>query len=69
MTNGTMQKIFECLKKSAPKDLSIEEVSEVTGIHRNTVSKYVFALEKEGRVILSRQLGNAKLYTVKEGRG
>ncbi|MGA2785109.1 MAG: HTH domain-containing protein [Candidatus Bathyarchaeia archaeon] len=64
-----MQKIFECLKKTAPKDLSIEEVSEVTGIHRNTVSKYVFALEKEGKVVLARQLGNAKLYTVKDGKG
>jgi DNA-binding IclR family transcriptional regulator len=69
MTNGAMQKIFECLRKTAPKDLSIEEVAEITGIHRNTVSKYVFALEKEGKVILSRQLGNAKLYTVKDGRG
>ena len=64
-----MQKVLDCLKKAAPKDLSIEEVAEMTGIHRNTISKYVFGLEKEGKVILSRQLGNAKLYTVKEGRG
>jgi len=69
MTNGAMQKILECLKKAAPKDLSIEEIAETTRIHRNTVSKYVFALEKEGKVILSRQLGNAKLYTIKEGKG
>ena len=69
MTNGAMQKILECLKKAAPKDLSIEEVAEKTGIHRNTVSKYVFGLEKEGKVMLSRQLGNAKLYTVKDGKG
>lgn len=69
MTNGAMQKILDCLKKAAPKDLSIEELSHITGIHRNTVSKYIFALEKEGKVILSRQLGNAKLYTFKEGKG
>jgi DNA-binding IclR family transcriptional regulator len=69
MTNGAMQKLLDCLKKAAPKDLSIEELSQITGIHRNTVSKYVFALQKEGKVILSRQLGNSKLYTVKEGRG
>jgi len=31
--------IFECLKKAAPKDLSIEEVSKETGISRDTVSK------------------------------
>jgi DNA-binding IclR family transcriptional regulator len=68
MTNGAMKQVLECLKKAAPKDLSIEEVAAATGIHRNTVSKYVFALEKEGRVMLSRQLGNAKLYTVKEAK-
>ena len=64
-----MKKILDCLRKAAPKDLSIEEVATQTGIHRNTVSKYVFALEKEGKVVLSRQLGNAKLYTVKEAKG
>jgi DNA-binding IclR family transcriptional regulator len=69
MTDGAMKEIFDCLKKAAPKDLSIEEISATTGIHRNTVSKYVFALEGQGKVILSRQLGNAKLYTVKEGKG
>ena len=69
MTDGAMQKILDCLKKAAPKDLSIEEIAGITGIHRNTVSKYVFALQKEGRIILSRQLGNAKLYTAQERRG
>jgi DNA-binding IclR family transcriptional regulator len=69
MTDGAMQKILDCLKKAAPKDLSIEELADMTGIHRNTVSKYVFALQSQGKVVLSRQLGNAKLYTVKEGRG
>jgi DNA-binding IclR family transcriptional regulator len=69
MTNGAMQKVLDCLRKAAPKDLSIEEIAKVTGIHRNTVSKYVFALQKEGKVTLSRELGNAKLYTVKEGKG
>jgi len=69
MTDGALKEILDCLRKAAPKDLSIEEVATQTGIHRNTVSKYVFALEKEGKVVLSRQLGNAKLYTVKEGKG
>jgi biotin operon repressor len=69
MTNGAMNKILEHVRKAAPKDLSIDEIADSTGIHRNTVSKYIFALEKEGKVILSRQVGNAKLYTVKEGKG
>jgi predicted AAA+ superfamily ATPase len=65
MTNGTIKKIVECLRKAAPKDLSIEEIAKLTGIHRNTVAKYVFALEGQGKIALSRQLGNSKLYTVK----
>jgi len=65
MTNGAIKKIVECLRKAAPKDLSIEEIAELTGIHRNTVAKYVFALEAQGKIVLSRQLGNSKLYTVK----
>ena len=65
--NGERPKqIAECLRKAAPKDLSIEEISAETGIHRNTVSKYVYALEKEGKIMLTRQVGGAKFYTVKE---
>jgi predicted AAA+ superfamily ATPase len=65
--NGERPKqIAECLRKAAPKDLSIEEISVETGIHRNTVSKYVYALEKEGKIMLTRQVGGAKFYTVKE---
>ena len=65
-----VQKILECLKKAAPspRDLSIEEIAAETSIHRNTISKYVYGLEKEGKIIMTRQLGAAKLYTVKEGR-
>ena len=69
MTNGAMKEILDCLKKAAPKDLSIEEISAATGIHRNTVSKYVFALVGQGKVILQGSWETAKLYTVKEGRG
>jgi len=42
--------ILERLKKVAPKDLSIDEISVLTGAHRNTVSKYVYALEKSGEI-------------------
>jgi biotin operon repressor len=57
--------MVQCRKFSSAsrKHPSIEGVSELTGIHRNTVSKYVFAFEKDGKLILSRRLGNAKLYT------
>jgi len=56
--------MLERLKKVAPKDLNIDEISTLTGAHRNTVSKYVYALEKSGEIQMTRQLGNAKLYTV-----
>lgn len=65
MTNGAMKKIVECLRNAAPKDLSIEEIADLTHISRNTVSKYVLALEAQGKIVLSRRLGNSKLYTVK----
>lgn len=72
MPNGKqVQKILDCLKKTAPnpRDLSIEEIVVATGIHRNTISKYVYGLEKEGTIIMTRQVGAAKFYTVKEGKG
>ncbi len=56
--------ILERLKEVAPKDLSIDEISALTGAHRNTVSKYLYALEKSGEIQMTRQLGNSKLYTL-----
>jgi DNA-binding IclR family transcriptional regulator len=58
-------RILKYLRKAAPMDLSIEEISALTGAHRNTVSKYVYALEKQGKIRMTRRLGNAKLYTAK----
>jgi DNA-binding IclR family transcriptional regulator len=63
--------ILDILRKEHPRDLSIEEISEKTNFHRNTVSKYVFGLEKEGKVKNSRTIGRAKMYIIavtKEGR-
>jgi len=41
---------------------------EITGIHRNTISKYVYGLEKEGKLVNTRQVENAKFCTVKEAK-
>jgi DNA-binding IclR family transcriptional regulator len=68
MAESSISTILECLKK-ASRDMSIEEISIETGIHRNTISKYVFALEREGRIQMTRQLGAAKLYTIKKKLG
>jgi biotin operon repressor len=68
--NGKIpQQVVDCLRKAAPRDLSIEEIAKETGIHRNTVSKYVYGLEKEGKIIMTRQVGGGKFYTIKEGKG
>ena len=68
MSEASARKVLECLRKAAPRDLSIEEVSKATGIHRNTVSKYLYGLEKEGKIATTRQVGRAKFYTVKENK-
>jgi DNA-binding Lrp family transcriptional regulator len=64
MSQDIEKLILEFLQKEYPKDFSIEEIAEKTGIHRNTVSKYVFGLEKEGTVKISRNVGRAKMYVV-----
>jgi DNA-binding IclR family transcriptional regulator len=64
MNNDVEQKILRCLGREYPGDLSIEEVAAKTGIHRNTISKYLFGLEKEGKVKISRTVGRAKMYVV-----
>ena len=69
MTDGNLQKILDCIHKAAPKDLSIEEVAQLTKINRNTVAKYLFALEREGKIVMTRRMGKAKLYSVKAGKG
>ena len=58
------QRILKGLEDEQPRDLSIEEIARKTGIHRNTVSKYVYALEKQGKIKVSRQVGRAKMYVI-----
>jgi DNA-binding IclR family transcriptional regulator len=64
MSQNPEQTILIFLQKQYPKDLSIEEIAEQTGLHRNTVAKYLFGLAKEGKVKNSRTIGRAKMYTI-----
>lgn len=68
MEARAMDIVYECLRKAAPRDLSIEEIAKLAKMHRNTVGKYVLALEREGRIVMTRRLGNAKLYTPSKTR-
>jgi predicted Rossmann fold nucleotide-binding protein DprA/Smf involved in DNA uptake len=65
MMDESSRKVLEVLKRAAPRDLSIDEIAELAKMHRNTASKYVYALEREGKVVMTRQVGNAKLYSIK----
>jgi len=62
MNQNIEGKILKCLEMEFPKDLSIEEIAAKIGVHRNTVSKYIWGLEKEGKVRISRKIGRAKMY-------
>ena len=64
MDSNIEKKILKCLETEYPKDLSIEEIATKIGVHRNTVSKYIWGLEKEGKVRISRKIGKAKMYTI-----
>ena len=62
MNHDSEKSILDLLLSECPNDFSIEEISKKTGIHRNTVSKYVYGLEKAGKIRNSRAVGNAKMY-------
>lgn len=66
VSESPAEKILRCLRKEYPKDLSIKEIAEKMGMHRNTVSKYIWGLEREGKVKISRQVGRAKMYTMSD---
>jgi len=64
MSETPDQKIMKCLEAEYPRDLSIEEIATKTGVHRNTISKYIWGLEREGKVRISRKIGRAKMYVL-----
>ena len=59
--NNYKDKIIEILNNSA-SGLTLSEIAEEVGAHRNTISKYLFALEAEKQVI-KKEVGTANLYT------
>lgn len=61
--------VVECLRRAAPRDLSIEEIASLTGLHRNTISKYVYGLEMKGKIVKTREVGRAKFYTIRKRIG
>lgn len=60
-----MAKILKVIEANN-RDMSINEIARKTGLHRNTVGKYVFALEREGKIRVNRIVGRAKLYSLSD---
>ena len=69
MSETRVKAILDYLRKSLPKDLSIEELAKATGIGRDTVSKYVYSLEKEGKIKLTREVGPRQVLHGQRGKG
>jgi transcriptional regulator with XRE-family HTH domain len=59
--NNYKEHILQILNNSA-SGLTLSEIAEEVCAHRNTVSKYLFALEAEKEVI-KKEVGTANLYT------
>jgi DNA-binding transcriptional ArsR family regulator len=58
--NDYRSQILETLD-DAPSGLTIKELSEITGAHRNTVSTHLYTLGNEG-LVSKKEIGTAHLY-------
>jgi len=63
MLNKKEKKILFVLKKH-PEGLMIKELAEILNSNRITISKYIYALEKLGKIKI-RKYGNAKVIRFK----
>jgi DNA-binding IclR family transcriptional regulator len=63
LSEEIIAKILRVLRESK-HDLSVGEIADLADIHRNTVGKYLFTLEREGKVMVTRAIGRAKLYSL-----
>jgi len=69
MADHAVKLILKVLEDSN-RDLNIGEIAQLTHLSRNTVSKYVFFLERSGKIKATRKIGLGNLYTIaKQGIG
>jgi DNA-binding IclR family transcriptional regulator len=66
MKNHIEEKILKILSKNRD-GVTIADISRDIGVHRNTVSKYIFGLVKEGTVIQKR-FGMVSICYLSKGR-
>lgn len=60
------EKISEIVRKH-PEGLTIQEISNFLGIHRQTATKHIFFLEGAG-LIRRRRVGSATLHYLNQGK-
>jgi len=64
--NGeTLKKNIIKTLKNHPEGLTIKDLSEIIGAHRQTITKYVLVLEATG-VIYRRRVGSATLHYLRK---
>jgi DNA-binding transcriptional ArsR family regulator len=66
MSEEMKEKIVEELRHIHPCDLSLGEIAKKIGISDITASKYISVLQAEGKIEISRRIGNAILYRIKK---
>jgi predicted transcriptional regulator len=64
LAKDVKQRIIEVLKKN-PRGLTTVEISKILGMHRHTLTKYIYQLLGEG-LIYQREIGTAKLCYLSE---
>ena len=65
-TNGErLKKQTLSILKTHPEGLTIHSLSEIIGVHRQTITKYIFELKGAG-VVHRRRVGSATLHYLKE---
>ena len=66
-TGSATAKIIDVLWENQKTDLTLTEIANKAGIHYTSLMKALPLLERLGMVIMTRQVGNAKLYKINKG--
>jgi len=64
-TENSVEKEILGLVSKHPEGLSIDDISSNLGLHRHTVSKYVYALVRSNQIV-QRKIGRVSLYYPKK---
>jgi predicted transcriptional regulator len=64
MKNDIEKRVIRALSKH-PEGMTIRDISREIGVHRNTISKYIFGLTKED-IVAQRRIGVVSLCYLKK---